>query len=84
MIFSLLFTRDVEQYALEPLENMITTVKRIAENPLQAILAIENENIIKSTIKEEEEEDREKRNTEPVILESMIVKIGALLAVGFG
>lgn len=63
---------------------MITTVKRIAENPLQAILAIENENIIKSTIKEEEEEDREKRNTEPVILESMIVKIGALLAVGFG
>jgi hypothetical protein len=84
VIFSLLFTRDVEQYALEPLENMITTVKRIAENPLQAILAIENENIIKSTIKEEEEEDREKRNTEPVILESMIVKIGALLAVGFG
>jgi hypothetical protein len=63
---------------------MITTVKRIAENPLQAILAIENENIIKSTIKEEEEEDREKRNTEPVILEGMIVKIGALLAVGFG
>lgn len=42
VIFSLLFTRDVELYALEPLENMLTTVKRIAENPLQAIVAIEN------------------------------------------
>ena len=38
--FSLLFTRDVEEFALEPLENMIMTVKRISENPLQAILAI--------------------------------------------
>lgn len=62
---------------------MITTVKRIAENPLQAIIAIENENIIKSTIKEEED-DEQKKKTEPVILENMIVKIGALLAVGFG
>ena len=40
VVFSLLFTRDVEQYALEPLENMLSTVKRISENPLQAIIAI--------------------------------------------
>lgn len=55
--FSLLFTRDVEEFALEPLENMITTVKRISENPLQAIIAIENENIIKSTIKEKDDDE---------------------------
>lgn len=63
---------------------MINTVKRISENPLQAIIAIENENIIKSTIKDKDEDDEEKKKTEPVILENMIVKIGALLAVGFG
>ena len=68
--FSLLFTRDVEEFALEPLENMITTVKRISENPLQAILAIENENIIKSTIKDNgDDDDEDKKKTEPVILE---------------
>jgi hypothetical protein len=38
---SLLFTRDVEVQALEPIENMIDTVKRISNNPLQAIKEIE-------------------------------------------
>lgn len=37
---SVLFTNDVEIQALDPIENMINTVKRIACNPLQAIKEI--------------------------------------------
>ena len=37
IVATLLFSRDVEEHALEPLENMIDTVKRISTNPLQAI-----------------------------------------------
>ncbi len=37
IVATLLFSRDVEIYALEPLENMFDTVKRIALNPLNAI-----------------------------------------------
>lgn len=41
VVATLLFSRDVEEHALEPLENMIDTVKRISANPLQAIRDIE-------------------------------------------
>ena len=40
IISTLLFSRDVEIYALEPLENMFDTVKKIALNPLNAIREI--------------------------------------------
>lgn len=30
------FSRDVEQLVVEPIENMVEKVKRIAENPLEA------------------------------------------------
>jgi len=33
----IVFIHDVEVEALEPLENMINTVKKISENPLNAI-----------------------------------------------
>lgn len=36
----IVFIHDVEVEALEPLENMINTVKKISENPLNAITEI--------------------------------------------
>lgn len=50
ILITLLFTRDVEVEALEPLENMINTVKKISSNPLQAIKDIEKENMLKHAI----------------------------------
>jgi len=91
---SMLFSRDVEVQALEPIENMINTVKRISCNPLQAIKEIEKEKVIKKVIQAGDEKNEEqyslavkeecKFQTEPTILENMIIKIGSLLAVGFG
>lgn len=42
VISSLLFSQDVEDYLLEPLESMLVTVKRISADPLKAIIALEN------------------------------------------
>ena len=97
IVVNLLFTRDVEVEALEPIENMIDTVKKISSNPLQAIKDIEKENMIKHVIESRESDpnadeeellmlakEDKKNQTEPSLLENMIVKIGSLLAVGFG
>ena len=97
ILITLLFTRDVEVEALEPLENMINTVKKISSNPLQAIKDIEKENMIKHAIESGNNDptadegqlvlamkDDRKNQTEPTILENMIIKVGTLLAVGFG
>ena len=46
----IVFIHDVEVEALEPLENMINTVKKISENPLNAITEIERQNLIKLSI----------------------------------
>ena len=40
IVSTLLFSRDVELHALEPLENMITTVKNISNDPIHAIREI--------------------------------------------
>ena len=55
IISSLVFSQGVEEYLLEPLESMLVTVKRISSDPLKAIIALENENLIKSTIKSEDD-----------------------------
>ena len=46
IVSTLLFSRDVEMHALEPLENMITTVKAIATDPIHAIREIEHKKIL--------------------------------------
>lgn len=69
---------------------MLNTVRRISENPLQAVKEIEKDMIIKKAINNQDGEakvdleDEEEEKTEPAILENMIIKIGSLLAVGFG
>jgi hypothetical protein len=37
IVSTLLFARDLDNIALEPLENMFETVRKIALNPLEAI-----------------------------------------------
>lgn len=86
---ALLFSKDVEDLVLQPIENMLGKVKRIAENPLDAADIEEKEaflleDLMKKGDKKLIAKREEERKMETVILETLIIKIGALLAVGFG
>ena len=70
---------------------MIHKVRKIAKNPLEAAQEEENQALAMERIIEEEQKNRKKKKKiskeapyETVILENTIVKIGALLAIGFG
>jgi hypothetical protein len=70
---------------------MIQKVTRISENPLLAAQEEENEALAMEKMKEEEQKknksSKPKKKDAPmetVVLEQTIVKIGALLALGFG
>ncbi|KAL4454661.1 hypothetical protein ABPG74_021866 [Tetrahymena malaccensis] len=83
------FNNDVELYLLEPIENMLKKVTRIAENPLEAAQMEEKEQFAIEQLKlegktKELQELELKSKYETVILEKLIIRIGALLAVGFG
>jgi hypothetical protein len=66
----MMFSKDANDIALRPIERMIEKVKRIAKNPKKAI----EEKIISN--------DANKYET--IIIENAIIKIGTLLALGFG
>ena len=65
---------------------MLQTVEGIAKNPLKAAQEEENKAFIQMTeakdvdTKAKEEDDK----LETIILQKLIIKIGALLAIGFG
>ena len=63
-------------------------VKKIAKNPLEAAILEENEEFAKDYIEKSENKKKKKKNDEityeTAILEKTIIKIGALLALGFG
>ena len=69
---------------------MIRKVKKIAKNPLEAAQEEENQALAMERLNKEEDNKTKKKKGEPkeiyetVILENTIVKIGALLAIGFG
>ena len=85
---ALFFSKDANDLVLSPIENMLIKVKRIAENPLAAA-QIEEEDAL---LREELEKDgkfkdlvkKDDGNYETNILEKTILKLGALLALGFG
>jgi hypothetical protein len=81
IITTMLFSNDLEFAAIAPLEDMFETVKKIAIHPLNALREIEEKNLCLEKI---EEEDGLVLNTEPKVLQNTIVKIGSLLAIGFG
>ena len=71
VIGALLFSKDVNDLCLRPIERMIDKVNQIAKNPL----AIPEDNSL---------QEKENLQYETAIIENAISKIGRLLAVGFG
>ena len=67
---------------------MLKKVKKIGINPLEAAALEENEALVKDAIekstKKSKKEKKEETTYETKILEKTIIKIGALLALGFG
>jgi len=66
---AMIFSKDANDLALRPIERMIEKVNKIANNPLKAL-----EEGIRGT----------NQNMETVLIENAIIKIGTLLALGFG
>ena len=66
------FTKDANELALKPIERMIIRVNKIASNPL----ASKEEVIV--------DKSKEGMQFETTLIENAIVKIGTLLALGFG
>ncbi|CAD8196829.1 unnamed protein product [Paramecium pentaurelia] len=85
-VAAVLFSKDVQDLILTPIEKMLETVKKISENPLVAAQEEENKAFIQMVENGEMKalEDQEDERLETVILQKLIVKIGTLLALGFG
>jgi len=89
-VAAITFTKDAQTMVLDPLERMIEKVKLIAQNPLAAASDEINQAGIMSFINKSEEkvksdkEIKEESQYETAVLERAIVKIGHLLALGFG
>ncbi len=87
---ALYFSKDAHELVLHPIENMLEKVKRIAKNPLEAAQMEENEALLmeevakKKTPNSKKDKKKEEATYETTILEKTIIKIGALLALGFG
>ncbi len=83
------FSKDANDLVLQPIEIMLSKVKRIAKNPLEAAQMEENEALLMEELSKTNDyvkkmKKKEDSTFETTILEKTIVKIGALLAVGFG
>ena len=73
---SLAFNKDAQIFVIGPIERMMTLVKKLSDNPLDAAIGA-------SSYTEEEEEAR-KEGYETALLEQTLERIGQLLQVGFG
>jgi hypothetical protein len=86
---SVYFTKDAQTLVLDPLERMIEKIKAIAKNPLVAATEEVNEAGVMSFMSKNEtgmskKDLQQAQQYETAILEKAIVKIGHLLALGFG
>ena len=92
---SIYFTKDAQELVLDPLERMIEKIKAIAKNPLVAATEEVHEagvmSFMSNTQKNQDDgssskdkEKKEQNQYETAMLERAIVKIGHLLALGFG
>lgn len=84
---ALLFSKDASNLVVQPIEQMLKRVKRIASNPLKAVQMEEKEALLADKLEQQNKGKKSKditENFETAILERTIVKIGALLALGFG
>ena len=72
----MLFTNDAATLVIEPIERMMATVTKLAENPLEAT--------DRKRPKSDEEKKGDEAGFETMLLEKTLKKIGGLLQVGFG
>eukprot|EP00357_Protocruzia_adherens_P001022 CAMPEP_0114995004 /NCGR_PEP_ID=MMETSP0216-20121206/13473_1 /TAXON_ID=223996 /ORGANISM="Protocruzia adherens, Strain Boccale" /LENGTH=951 /DNA_ID=CAMNT_0002358967 /DNA_START=34 /DNA_END=2889 /DNA_ORIENTATION=- len=88
---ALFFSKDAQDLVLTPIETMIKKVNDIARNPLLAAQEEENQQVALAESELADEGDKKVKGKkvkeqpmETQILEQTIIKIGALLALGFG
>ena len=87
---ALFFTKDSEDLVIKPIEKMIEKVKKIAKNPLAASeIRTSHDEINDQTSKTcfcftSKAKNDVKAEYETKIIEDTIIKIGVLLALGFG
>lgn len=84
---ALFFTKDAEELVIKPIETMLAKVRRIAKNPLSAMEIKAAHNI--TQVVDEKKRCCSKKHIKPSdyetkIIENTIIKIGILLALGFG
>lgn len=93
LIFSLLFENDTNEKILEPLDMMMEIVHTVSQNPIRARNIEDLNDGTKALIfnyeqKEQEKDDKRKAihmsNYEIMVIKSALIKISALLAIGFG
>lgn len=97
LLSSIYFSKDANEIILQPIEKMIDKVSKIAKNPIKAIQDEENEAMMMQQLLEKarhegntdllELQTKKESGATPMetqILEDTIMKIGALLALGFG
>jgi hypothetical protein len=94
IIGAIFFSRDATFLVIRPIEGMISKVNRIAKNPLEAAQEEENEALAleralfkqkkKNKGKGGKQKKKKDNDYETVKIEQTIIKIGALLALGFG
>lgn len=83
---AIFFENDATTLVLEPLEVMIEIVEKVANDPINAKNVEDLQTGIKAMIGKEEEKkvDEKKENYEVTVIKTAIIKISALLAIGFG
>jgi class 3 adenylate cyclase len=87
---ALMFSKDANDLVLNPIERMVNKMEKIRDNPLAATRlgdaneqAKENE----ANTDKKDKQKKKKKKAEPMetkILETTIIKLGGLLALGFG
>ncbi|EGR30957.1 hypothetical protein IMG5_120200 [Ichthyophthirius multifiliis] len=89
VVSSIFFNKDSNEIVVDPIVRMLVKIKMISENPLEAARISEDEAVAeeeykKTLNKKELEILLRKKQYETTILETTIIKIGGLLALGFG
>ena len=88
-VSTLIIERDIKLLVLEPLEVMIEIVEKVAKDPMNAKNVNDIQSGMKATLAKMENKNSDVKNTakenyEVVMIQSAIIKIAALLAIGFG
>ncbi|CAD8111350.1 unnamed protein product [Paramecium sonneborni] len=88
-VSALMFSKDVSDLVIDPIEAMMHKIETIAANPLEAVNIEEQEDLIMEELEKQQDVEKLKqkeleKHMETYVLQRLIMKVGALLAVGFG